>query len=385
MSRPVQFLIIHDHTASMGGFRVHVQAKHCQTVRDLFAFAKGKFLLQVAVHSIYDRHDVPGERDFKELLFTSDMNEVIKHIQNVPNAIGNSSWEECYERSIHRARELNWLEDAIKIVSLTGDSEPHPVNHFKNPEGFDWQKETRALVQEQNVKLYPVYCQTSGTKAPFWDKIKTMGGGICLNLDEFAHITPLFIGIIAKECGGFENFEKDYGAVNSIPYAVQRSFDLLAGRQSKAYKSVAGTAAEGRFQPYVIDQRIPVDQFFVELGIIESREDYKHHKGELFYAHDKRSSEEIRPNHEVVVINDQTGQKFVGITARDMINIPYGAKGHSIPRNYLSARGYTIYIQSKSVGNARHLEPGQRVLIDLRPEDGFGDSPVNPPKKLAHV
>ncbi len=379
----LQYLFIHDQTASMGGLRQQVKRDNCRVVNELFD-ANGDADLEVGVISVLDRHD-QGGRDILQLPFTSNRAEIIKYFNSVPDALGNSSWEECYERALHCARSFKWKPDAVKVVPFTGDSEPHPVRHFKNPEGFDWREELGALLKEQrDLKVYPIYALTFGGQSKtFWEEFTKRCDSVLLRLDQFEHISTYLMGIAARARGTFDAWEAAYtdrvkSAKSSIPYAVQRSMDALAGRKPRNFVSRnAGKAlaAEGRFQVYQMEETTPADEFFRQLGIIEEKSEYNRHAGELFYAHEIRPSEYIRPNHEVIVEDDTTGEKLFGNDARAMIGIPYGTKEEkdaTIPRNFLKPQGYTIWVQSKSKGNARHLDRGIRVMVDLDPKAGFG-------------
>ena len=332
--------------------------------------------VEVGVITVCDNHDVVADRDFKEIVLTSDVSRVIRHIETVPDAQGNSSNEECYERAIHRLREWKWDPKATKVVVITGDSVPHPVTHRKNPERLDCRAEARALVKEQGVKIYPIFALTFYHDArPFWEGLAVDGNGVMLRLDQFEHITPLLLGIAAREGGTFAEWEKQYvQSVPAISYAVQRSLDALAGRKVRTFTSRnkgMGVADEGRFQVFTIDAKVPASQFFCDAGVIDTTKDYGKCKGRLFYAHEVRASEDLRPTHEVIVQDDRSGEMVFGDDARAFIGIPYGTKGRRLERNFRKDDGYTIWIQSKSVGNSRHLEAGQRVMIDMNPTAGF--------------
>ena len=376
----VRLIIVSDFTASMGGLRAVERRNNCALARQLFkTVPAGR--LEVGVMTIYDLHDehpkdfAPEEgRDFIELLPTSDEAAVIKHLQGAKDARGNSSGEECYERVLRRLNDREWAcgKDTIEVVVFTGDSVPHDLRHRKNPDRIDWEAEARKFVS-RGGQIYPVYALTWGGQEAFWQKFGKIGnGGLLLKLDQFEHFPTILLGIAAKAAGVFESFEEKLS--NNIPYAVQRSLDQIAGRKARTFRSRnAGrkVAQEGRFQVHTMEDRIRADDLGVDLALIADRSEYRSLVGRFFYAHEARAREEIRPTHEIIVQDLSSGEMIFGEDARDLIGVPYGAKGHSIPKKMLESKGYRIWIQSKSQGNPRKFEKGQDVMVDMDPGAGY--------------
>jgi len=372
VAKKVRVIIIDDFTASMGGLRAVERRNNCAMVRQLFkTIAPGR--LEVGMMSIYDLHD-EGGRDFTELLPTGDLERVIRYINSTENARANSSGEECYERTLRRLRDPEWIPaaDTVEVVVLTGDSTPHGCCHRKNPDRIDWESEARAVVR-RGAQIFPVYALTWSGQSRFWEQLAQIGnGGLLLKLDQFDHFTTILLGIAARAAGEFELFERTLA--DNIPYAVQRSLDQLAGRRVRRFHSRnAGrkVADEGRFQVHTMDERMRADDLAIELGLIADRSEYSSVAGCFFYAHESRRSEQIRPTHEVIVQDSSSGEMVFGHDARDLIGVPYGRSGYSIPKRMLDSQGYRIWIQSKSKGNPRMFEKGQDVMVDMNPAAGY--------------
>jgi hypothetical protein len=365
MNPSVQIGLVSDMTGSMRPVSAEVRRNNGRLIKSAFASIPA---LEMGVVAVGD--DLPGQGAgymTKVLKPQRDWDAVSRFVETVPPAYGGD-FDECYELALNDLGKFPWHRDAKKVVIFFGDACPHPVRHHKNPKGLNWEVEARKLA-EQGVTIHSVHCLAHYGEKAFWQKLAKIGGGVYFQLDQWSHVESLVLGIAQHAFGGVEalqRYETEMQTRQSIPVGIRRSFDALAGRRSAAASRRDGRtplAEQSRFQVLTCDatERQDIQDFAVSQGLIVSKGHFNGTvKGHCFYAHTERT-EELRPNHHVVIQDNSTDEMFSGEEAREWLDCPTGQK-KSIKPNPLG-EGYTVWFQSKSVN--RKIFPGQKVMVEM--------------------
>lgn len=365
MNPSVQVGLVFDTTGSMRPVAAEVRRNNSRLVKAAFSSIAA---LEMGVVAVGD--DLPHEGGgymTKVLAPQRDWDKVARFVDNVPAAFGGDV-DECYELALNDVSKFPWHPDAKKVVIFFGDARPHAVRHHKNPRRLDWEEEARK-VAAQGVTIHAVHCLPHYGERAFWQKLANVGNGVYFQLDQWSHVESLILGITHHVQGGIEalqRFESELQTRQTVPVGVRRSFDSLAGRRStvSARRDGRKPIADGsRFQVLTCDadERQDIQDFCVAQGLIASKDQFNSVvKGHCFYAHTERT-EELRPNHEVVIQDVATDEMFSGDEARTWLECPFGER-KDIRANPLGS-GYTVWFQSKSVN--RKIFPGQKVMVEM--------------------
>lgn len=357
----VQIALPFDTTGSMRSVLRQVRDQNGRLIADLF---KTIPMLEIAGIAIGD--DLPGEGGGYMTMtspFFRDWDSSLNWFKKVPDAYGGDE-DECYERALRDLNGLPWDPYAQKVVVFIGDAFPHPTNHRKNPDRLDWKKEAADLASK-GVIIHAVQCLSHYGRGDFWRQLASLGNGVHLRLDQWSHLESLLLGVAHFIRGGADGLGKWTNGRGTMPASVARSFDTLSGRTTRARGRKDGRVPiePSKFQVLTVGGggKQDVRDFAVEMGLISATSEYsKVMKGHLFYAHTERT-EELRPEHEVVIQDNNSDEFFSGETARDWLECPFGTSRRIQPEPL--GPDYTVWIQSKSMN--RKLMPGQKVMVEM--------------------
>lgn len=361
----VQVGLVFDTTGSMRPVAGEVRRNNGKLIRSAFASIPA---LEMGVVAVGD--DLPhqgGGYMTKVLKPKRDWDAVTKFVETVPHANGGD-FDECYEEALFQLGTFPWHAKAKKVVIFFGDAHPHSIRHPKNPRRLDWEAEAVKLA-DKGVIIHAVHCLAHYGERAFWQKLAKLGKGVYLQLDQWSHVESLVLGITHHISGGvdaLQRFEADIESRQNVPVALKRSFAALSGDHLTVTSRKDGRKPileQSRFQVLTCDatERQDIKDFAAAQGLIAHQSQFNGIvKGHCFYAHTERT-EDLRPNHQVVIQDNATDEMFSGEDAREWLGCSFG-ESKSIRANPLGSE-YTVWFQSKSVN--RKIFPGQKVMVEM--------------------
>lgn len=360
-------LIMLDTTGSMNPVAHETRQRVTQLTETLFKEND----VRIGIISHGDYVDYPNI--YTQLNFTNDLIKVqnfIKH--NMPKTNGGDS-DECYEYIYQLANEMDWRNDATKLLVQFSDANPHDkyydANRFMRGNKFtvpDWKTELLKL-REKCVTVYALQCLSGYYDNSYYKQIAEIFNTKMLKLKNFSDAVDsiLLIALHASNKTSFNNYVEGL----ELNIGIAQLIDSLSG--TTEYSSRIETESrELRSKAFskIADGLVPVDSFrFQRLTVPESKDiksfvestgaDFKIGKG--FYELSK--VEVVQENKEVILV-DRYGTMFTGKQAREMIGVPIGKRGKvyksSIPD------GYKVFIQSTS--NNRKLVANTEFLYEVK-------------------
>ena len=122
-------------------------------------------------------------------------------------------------------------------------------------------------------------------------------------------------------------------------------------------------ASEYQVMQYRGEEKKYIREWAVDLGLIADPTNYKDFlQRNFFHLHNVRKTDTLRPNHEVIIQDKETGEMFGGPGAREWLGYPKGHPEVKIDREPLGS-DYNVFMQSTS--NNRKLAPGQWVMVRM--------------------
>jgi hypothetical protein len=372
----IDVVLTFDTTGSMYPCLTQVRRSLVETVKQLFKDIPN---LRIAVIAHGDYCDSRTSYVTMFLDFSTNMNEIIKFIQNVGKTGGGDS-PECYEKVLRQARtELSWKSGRNKVIVMTGDDIPHEASYPQNIEKIDWKNEI-GLIAEAGIRIYGVHCMPGirSHSKRFYQTIGEKTGGAYLTLDQFRNITDLIMGVCYKEKSDedFDSFVITVSKGGRMSRDLEFSFRAISPTSKAIYTPSKKTTKRykyeedgltpvdaGRFQVIPVDDEITIQDFIRNQGIAFQT-------GRGFYElvrHGKKRYK-IQQYKEIILQDRESGDMFTGSEVRRILGLlPQisGGKGsgavESLPPNSLDK--YRVFIQSTSY--TRKLVPGSNLLYEV--------------------
>lgn len=344
----IDVLFSFDTTGSMYPCLTQVRRYVEETVKLLFAEIPD---IRVAVVTHGDYCD--GKNFMTTLDFTTDQAALCRFVKSAPATYGGDA-PEAYEAVLNKARSLSWAPSGRKrAMVLIGDDVPHEKT-YRPGYGLDWKLEADALAS-LGVSVYGVQALGNRHATKFYQAVSEMTGGVKLDLQQFADITPLLKAVCFRQAGNLDRFRTLMAEDERANPRVVRIVDLLAGRPVLAEPARTEHSLHAvhpsRFQVLKVDRDCSIKEF-VEENTLAFR------KGRGFYEFSK--SVKVQSYKEVVVEDRATGEMFTGDKARELLGIPVGRDAQAKPGVLGKYRGF---IQSTS--SNRKLLGGTRFLYEV--------------------
>lgn len=359
-------LIMLDTTGSMNPV-AHETRQRVQQLTEVL-FKENDVRIGIISHGDY--YDYPNI--YSKLNFTNNVNSVqdfVKH--NMPKTHGGDS-DECYEYIYQIANQMNWRNDAVKVMVQFSDAKPHDTfydaSKFMNNKPFlvpNWKHELRAL-HDKGVTLYALQCLSGYYENTYYKQIAEMFNTRMLKLKNFSDVVDsiLLVALHASNKEGFNNYVESL----ELNVGIAQLIDSLNGTNEHTSRiETESRALRNKSFSKLADGLIPVDSSRFQRLTVSDSNDIKtfvestganFQIGKGFYELSK--AEVVQENKEVILV-DRYGTMFTGKQARDMIGVPFGTRGKvyktSIPT------GYKVFIQSTS--NNRKLVKNTEFLYEV--------------------
>ena len=382
MNNKIDLLVSFDTTGSMYPVLAQVRREVEQFVKTMFNDFTN-LRLGVIAHGDYCDKDNPYT--IRVMDFTRDEERLCEFVRETKPTYGGDA-DECYELVLHTAHnDLQWREDAEKVLLIIGDASPHAPSYPQNKLKLDWKDEAEEL-RKQGIKIFSVHalaCYRSSSKA-FYKHIAENTGGIYLTLDMFNEIVDL-IKATCYQQGGEERLSefvtiiKDNGKMTR---SMENNIKRLRGEEVEdtyeTYRTTHRRAASsrktsdesvsiktmdklvpvlpGRFQIMTVDENCDIKGFVEKNGI-------KFKKGRGFYELSK--AETVQQYKEVIMMDRETGEMFNGSQVREELGLqPQSESGGVKERLHKdAAKKFRVFVQSTSVN--RKLIAGTTFLYEV--------------------
>ena len=381
----MDLLVSFDTTGSMYPVLSQVRREVEQFVKDMFAeFADLR--LGIIAHGDYCDKDDPYT--IRVMDFTRDEERLCKFVRETAQTYGGDA-DECYELVLNTAhKELEWRDDADKIMIMIGDASPHSASYSMNKDGLDWRKEADTLA-DRGIKVFAVHALAGwrSSSRGFYKAVAEKTLGIYLTLDQFNEIVDLIRATVCQQSGEerlneFVTIIRDNGKMtrsmeNNIKRLrgeeVEDTYDYYRDHTTKRKRthSSGGHTDEavvikdmdelvpvmpGRFQVMTVDENCDIKGFVTANGI-----EFK--KGRGFYELTK--AETVQQYKEIIMQDRETGEMFNGSQIREKLGLqPQTVKGGVHEKLYAKdAKEFRIFIQSTSVN--RKLIAGTTFLYEI--------------------
>jgi hypothetical protein len=307
----------------------------------------------------------------KHIDFTADMHALAEFVNGVGNTSGGD-FPEAYEYVLNKVQGLDWRSNDTRCLVMLGDAYPHEKK--ENPFHLDWREELVKL-DTMGVNIYSIQCLNSGSRVShnFYKTMADKTNGYHLNLDQFAYVTDMILGVAYKQVNpaALEAYQQEVAdRLGGMDLQMRAIFDRLTGKQNRheeydegaferKYDVAGGDDDDGkdlrpvppaRFQILNVDQDCKISDFVRRMGLNFA-------KGRGFYEFTK--SEEIGSAKQVVLRRKATGELFQGKKARRLAKIA-DEKVRMKPKD---VPDYDIFIQSTSY--TRKLLAGTRFLYEV--------------------
>lgn len=367
-----------DTTGSMYPCLSQVRRSLVDMVKQLFRDITN---LRIAVIAHGDYCDKDRSYVTMYLDFSTNMNEIVKFIQNV-GPTGGGDAPECYEKVLRQARtELSWKSGRDKIIAMVGDDVPHEVTYPMNIERIDWRNEI-GLIAEAGIKIYGVHCMPGCRvhSRKFYQELANRTAGAYLTLDQFQNINDLIMGVCYKQHSdeAFDSFVISVGSRGRMTRDLAFSFRAISPTSKVEFRSEVKSKAKkrysyeedglspvpsGRFQAIPVDEDITIQNFIRNQGV-----SYQAGRGFYELVRYGKKRYKIQQYKEIILQDRESGDMFNGSEVRRILGLlPQidGGKGsgevESLPPNALDK--YRVFIQSTSY--TRKLVPGSLMLYEV--------------------
>ena len=195
----MDLLVSFDTTGSMYPVLSQVRREVEQFVKDMFAeFADLR--LGIIAHGDYCDKDDPYT--IRVMDFTRDEERLCKFVRETAQTYGGDA-DECYELVLNTAhKELEWRDDADKIMIMIGDASPHSASYSMNKDGLNWRKEADTLA-DRGIKVFAVHALAGwrSSSRGFYKTVAEKTLGIYLTLDQFNEIVDLIRATVCQQSG----------------------------------------------------------------------------------------------------------------------------------------------------------------------------------------
>lgn len=344
----IEIVFSFDTTGSMYPCLTQVRRKIKNTVTRLLNEIPG---IRIGIIAHGDYCDAGSTYVTKILDLCGDVDEICNFVQNV-KATGGGDAPECYELVLHQSQSLSWSENSNKTLVMIGDDIPHAP--AQTPQKLNWRNELKQLIK-QGITVYGVQALNRSHATLFYRELAEKSGGYHLNLDQFAHITDVFLAVCYQQSSDeqLQNYEQEILNQGRMNRNLNNIFNTMLERKGddSFTTSHLNPVSAGRFQVLDIDQNISIKNFVLENGLT-----FK--KGRGFYEFTK--TETIQAKKEIILMDRKTGDLFAGDCVRDMLGLPQNTKVRIKP-THLSE--YTVFVQSTSYN--RKLIADTRFLYEV--------------------
>lgn len=356
MDKKIDVMFSCDTTGSMAPCIAEARRRIKETVKQIFDAIPG---VRIGLMFHGDYYDEGKPYIITGMEMTRNVSDLVGFVNQTKNTCGGD-WEECYEKVLHHAQDLNWRRDAdARVLVMIGDALPHQIGYRygRHRNSWDWKHECR-LLNDMGVNVYAVQAmagQNSLKEKDFWKGMAARGGGKYLQLNQLSHIIQLIQGVCYHLDGkeSFQKFENDIKESGMFNRSIAAILDGLAGREESSFTFSSDTGLKpvdpSRFQVLHVDDDCVIKDFVKSTGA-------PFRKGRGFYQFTK--TETVQEQKEVVLVDKTTGDMWSGASAREMIGVPYGERGRVRP----AALPYDVFIQSTSWN--RKLKSGTRFLYE---------------------
>ena len=396
-SNKMDLLVSFDTTGSMYPVLSQVRREVEQFVKDMFTEFTD-LRLGIIAHGDYCDKDDPYT--IRVMDFTRDEERLCDFVRSTAKTYGGDA-DECYELVLNTAyKELDWRDDADKIMIMIGDASPHSVNYNMNKGRLDWRKEADNLA-DLGVKVFSVHALAGyrSSSRAFYKTVAEKTLGVYLTLDQFNEIVDLIKATVCQQDGEeklneFVTIIRDNGRMT---HSMENNIKRLRGEKVddtyESYTKRTATRSEddavikymkrthmvktgtksaddvvikemdklvpvipGRFQVMTVDENCDIKGFVTENGI-----EFK--KGRGFYELTK--AETVQQYKEIIMQDRETGEMFNGSQVRERLGLqPQTEKGGVNEKLYAKdAKEFRIFVQSTSVN--RKLIAGTTFLYEI--------------------
>lgn len=341
----IEIIFSFDTTGSMYPCLTQVRRNIKNTVSRLLNEIPG---IRIGIIAHGDYCDAGTTYVTKSLDLSGDVDEICNFVENV-EATGGGDAPECYELVLHQAQSLSWSKDSQKTLVMIGDDIPHAP--AQTPQQLNWRTELKQLIN-QGITVYGVQALNRSHANLFYQELAEKSGGYRLSLDQFAHITDLFLAVCYQQSSDeqLQNYEQEILTEGRMNRSLYQMFNTMLERKGDDLfsESYLNSVPPGRFQVLSVENDISIKNFVLENGLIFQ-------KGRGFYEFTK--TETIQASKEIVLMDKKTGDLFAGDCVRGMLGLPDNTKVRIKPTHLDQ---YIVFVQSTSynrklVGNTRFL------------------------------
>lgn len=190
-----------DTTGSMHEILINIQKIIIRFIQEIVRIDNK---IRIGVIAIGD-HDKskPDPYIIKPYKLSENVNVIIDFIANLERTNGGDA-PEAYEDALFFISNLNWSNQANKVVFFIGDSYPHPFSDC--PSNIDWEQQVKHLV-DKKIKVYGMQTRHSEPSDQFFQYMCSYTNGKCVFIDSY-----LEDDIFRK----FKELASDYTFINSI-------------------------------------------------------------------------------------------------------------------------------------------------------------------------
>lgn len=389
INNKMDLVISFDTTGSMYPVLAQVRREVEEFVKNMFKEFTD-LRLSIIAHGDYCDKDDPYT--IRVMDFTRDEDKLCEFVRETKQTYGGDA-DECYELVLKTAHtELNWREDADKLMILIGDAAPHGKNYRLNTEGLDWEEEAVKLAKD-GVKIFAVHALSyyRVSSRGFYKAISKATDGIYLTLDQFNEIIDL-IKATCYQQGGEEKLNEYVTIIRDsgrMTHSMENNIKRLRGEEiEETYERYFGSTSKerklsrmssedvtikemgelvpvlpGRFQVMTVDENCAIKEFVEKNGI-----EFK--KGRGFYELSK--AETVQQYKEVIMQDRETGEMFNGSQVRERLGLqPQSEKGGVNERLHKAdAEKFRVFVQSTSVN--RKLIGGTTFLYEISDMEDVG-------------
>lgn len=349
-----------DNTGSMSPAISELRRRMAETTKRLYRDIPD-LRMGLIIHEDY------CDRNFVRVSPLTTNEVILEQDLSTIRAGGGGDAAECYEYALYEAQKFAWRKDAVKILVVIGDENPHDARYItdrypsllpKDRKSIDWRTETQNLVN-LGVSVYGVQALGYGHSRAFYEELAKRGNGYKLNLDQLSNIVETVIAICYKQTGGeqLQNYQNELQASGKLNRSLASLMSVLSGKEMVKFESTGlelHAVPPSRFQVLNVDERIAIQKFVEKNGA-------RFKKGNGFYEFSK--AEDIQERKEVVLVDKRNGDMYSGSKARDLIGLPYGERGRiSLADLKELRRKYDVFVQSTS--NNRVLMPSTKFLYE---------------------
>ena len=378
----MDLLVSFDTTGSMYPVLSQVRREVEQFVKDMFA----EFVdlrLGIIAHGDYCDKDNPYT--IRVMDFTRDEKRLCEFVRGTEKTYGGDA-DECYELVLNTAhKELEWRDDADKLMIMIGDASPHSASYSMNKDELDWREEADKLA-DKGIKVFAVHALAGwrSSSRVFYQTVADKTLGVYLTLDQFNEIVDLIKATVCQQSGEeklseFVTIIRDSGRMthsmeNNIKRLlgekVEDTYESYASRRTKRTRTRSSSddavvikdmdelvpVMPGRFQVMTVDENCDIKGFVTANGI-----EFK--KGRGFYELTK--AETVQQYKEIIMQDRETGEMFNGSQVREKLGLqPQTEKGGVNEKLYAKdAKEFRIFVQSTSVN--RKLIAGTTFLYEI--------------------